>query len=76
MRARVTTADERVNVGGISITVPSGAGSCSAHLINHGVTVEGNSATVEFDAVGLDGEGSFRCRHINQQDQPEPCVFI
>ena len=34
------------------INVPSDATSCSVHLINDGVVVDGSSAQVEFAAVG------------------------
>ena len=55
------------------IVVPSDSDSCSAHLTNHGVTVVGNSATVEFDAVG--GKKSFHCKEMGRQDKPETCAF-
>ena len=57
----------------ITINVPSGEDSCSAHLVNRGVQVEGTNATVEFDGIRA---SNFTCRHIGHQDQPQPCVFI
>lgn len=77
MRAISTSkGDESETVkteSGITIYVPSNENSCSAHLMNRGVQVEGTNATVEFRGIGA---GSFTCRHVGHQDQPTSCMFI
>ena len=57
----------------IAIYVPSGEGSCSAHLVNRSVKVEGTNATVEFGGIRA---SSFTCKHVGHQNQSQPCVFI
>ena len=42
------------------VYVPANSNTCSVNLINAGVVVNGNSATVEFLAVGA--ATSFKCR--------------
>ena len=73
VRCIVTYEDKRCFVKGIRVTVPSGNNSCSAHLKNRGVTVEGNNVTVEFDGVG--SVDFFDCRHMGRQNTPQPCMF-
>ena len=75
VRAIATGEDKQLRVMGIPVTVPSGA-ACTAHLMNCGVTVEGNFAIVEFRAVGLERGGTFNCRLLGRQDQPEPCMSM
>ena len=72
VRAMVSFEDLSCFVPGIQIKYPSGDDACSAHLINHGVTVEGSSATIEFGAVG--SVDFFECQHIGAGART-PCKF-
>ena len=45
------------------VYVPTNSNTCSVNLINSGVVVNGNSATVEFQAVGA--ATGFKCRLDN-----------
>lgn len=73
VRAIATTGDETFRTDSFQINIPSDGNSCSAHFKNRGVSVVGNSATIEFDAVG--GKNSFSCREMSHQDHPETCAF-
>ena len=55
------------------IYIPYTNDSCSVHLINRGVTVEGRNATVEFDGVGANDFGCYLESHYPYQT--EPCTF-
>ena len=67
LRAIARAGTERY-VASATLTVPD-SGSCAVHLINRGVTVIGDTVTIEFAGAGP--ITSFSCALDDQR--PQPC---
>lgn len=52
----------------VSVIIPDDFETCTFHLVNRGITVSGDNATIEFGGIILDG----RCQ-LNDE-QPTPCT--
>ena len=74
VRASVTSGEMSCFVRGVQIMAPRGVDSCAAHLKNRGVTVEGDSARIEFGAIG--SVDSFECQHITVGAPRVPCTYV
>ena len=73
VRAIARAEGEVARTSTVALRVPKEDDSCAAHPINRGVTIEGNSASIEFSSVG--GGSAFHCRYINDGRGLEPCKF-
>ena len=72
LRAIARAGSERA-LAAVTLTIPEDAETCTVHLINRGVTVSGDTATIEFGGFGR-GTG-YSCRLDNGPSTPCENVY-